>query len=244
MGHRRRCACDSRSYQTATRRSASDRDFDAAGWKYAAAIFRQTSLLTRFFWIVAICLTGLAFTPTWQFSALYSPISIGAILLLFGHGLMVAGFLQQAYKPASATSEPERWLLLLYISGLILLFAALIGLPWASAKLDPAFYKLTKNFTGLMTGVVTLFIAIGLNTLLNLKLSFIQKWIPALVDFLQLRWLFRLMGLLLRGVGRLIRLPNQLLEGQAGLIWAFLLLVLLLTLFTQSGVPSRIGSGG
>jgi len=180
---------------------------------------------------------------------LYSPISINAILLLFGHGLLIAGYLQQALVgirtpstslPAPTNLGAERWLWLLYTGGLMLLFAAMFLI----AGPDPAFFKLPDRIIQLLPGVLIGIIAIGLDTLFNRRLPILQRGISALVDFLQLRWLFRLFDLALIGAGKLLHLPNLLLEGQAGLIWAILLLVLLLTIFAQSGVPSQIGSGG
>jgi len=51
---------------------------------------------------------------------------------------------------------------------------------------------------------------------------------------LDLDWLYRFIWRNLRTGRHLIHWSNTLLEGQAGILWAFLLLVLLLTLFTQS----------
>jgi len=48
-----------------------------------------------------------------------------------------------------------------------------------------------------------------------------------------LEWLYRLVGAGLRMLRRVFSLASRLLESQAGILWAFLLLVLLLSLFSQ-----------
>jgi len=202
-------------------------------------------LLSRFFWIVAFCLTGLIFTPTWPLSLLHANFSVDAALLLLGHSLLAAGYLQQIRRPAqenespvATTLGPERWLWLLYIGGLILLFATLIVLPRMGAALDPIILQLPGQLSDLLPGVLVSLLAFGFYVLFARDLAILQQWGSTLVEILQLEWLTRLFGWLLIGAGRLLQLPNLLLEGQAGLIWALLVLVLLLTIFSQ------IGTGG
>jgi hypothetical protein len=50
-------------------------------------------------------------------------------------------------------------------------------------------------------------------------------------SLLSLTWLYRLAWLLYRGVGRVLGWLNRVLEGEGGLVWAFVLLAILLTLF-------------
>ena len=61
-------------------------------------------------------------------------------------------------------------------------------------------------------------------------------------EVFSLRWLYRLLGSAYQLVGRGLHLISNLLEGGGGVLWAFLLVVLLLSLVTQLGVD--VGGGG
>jgi hypothetical protein len=189
---------------------------------------RQRNLL----WLLAPGLWALSALP---FSVSASAWLGGASSWLFllaglpAQALLMAGFVRHALHPGETSFESqERWSKALYPLGLFLLAGAAI-LPglwgWAGARtigpwglaltaigLSGAFFLLAVKITARASPVVT-------------------QW----GDVIRLGWLYRSAGAVFRFLQNLAGLITFALEGDGGILWSLLLMVLILTLLSAGG---------
>jgi hypothetical protein len=86
----------------------------------------------------------------------------------------------------------------------------------------------------LLPALAMLVVAGGLALLAgNMPVS-LERLAPAFASIFSFAWFYRLAELLYQQVARLLRLFSALLEGQAGVLWALLLVALLLSLIAQT----------
>ena len=185
----------------------------------------------------ALSISGLPWTPTWSIVQLYAaPFRPSLVLLLVSQGLVLAGYLRFALQTAQKPSGLQRWVWALYIWGLALLpLAFLIIARWSLRSSQ----ELLQPHPGLLEswpGLVSLFMAVIFILPARGKFQLPGSLLRALRAFQNLDWLYRLIRSLPGTARFFFRWSNTLLESQAGILWAFLLLVLLLTLFSQSNL--------
>jgi len=189
---------------------------------------RQRSLL----WLLAPGLWALSALP---FSVSASAWSGGAsswlslIPFLPAQALLVAGFARHALHPGETSFESqERWSKFLYPLGLFLLAGVSI-LPglwgWDGAR--------TLGPWGLAL------VALGLSVaLFLLAVRFLARASPVVAqwsDVMRLDWFYRSLDAVFRFLENLARLITSTIEGEGGILWSFLLLVLILTLLAAGG---------
>jgi hypothetical protein len=204
---------------------------------FLGGTFLQDALRPRWlrplFWLAALSLASLAFTPTWAGAALYDNPGIAPLLLLGGQGLLVAGWLIQT-SAARAGAGPERWLSALYAAGLALGPLMLFGVTFSAFGAFPAGWLARVSLGNLLPGALaaglTLLI-LGLRSLIPRRFGSTAGGLRALLGF---EWLYQRLPALGKPLQSGLQFFNRILEGQAGMIWAFLLLVLFLTLISQS----------
>jgi hypothetical protein len=175
-------------------------------------------------------------SPSWFAVRLYAaPFQLILILYLISHGFLLAGSLRYAWQTNRVLVEFERWVWALYTWGLVLLLLGwLLVFWWAQLfRVSPCLPRpsLVESWPALASIVLAaLFFWIQVwRWPIFLRISDGLRLVFSLV------WLYRLAGygfILLR---RVLFLGSTLLESQAGILWAFLLLVLLLSLFSQVG---------
>lgn len=190
--------------------------------------------LRPLFWVSAIGLTGLAFTPTWGGAALYAQPGAGPLLLLAAQSLLTLGWLRQSSQPGPAMPIPERWVWALYLAGLALGPLTLFSLPFAVSPASPSGWLGRVTLENLLPGVLVCGLALLIFGLRSLARRRFDAFARGMRSVLGLEWLYRLLPPLLQPLRFTLRLSNRLLESQAGMVWAFLLLVLFLTLISGS----------
>jgi hypothetical protein len=186
-----------------------------------------------------LALTGLPFTPTasgWS-GLIIPPINAPDLIFLAAHVLLVTGFIRHALKPGDRLSSMERWIQVLYPSGLYLL--AIAG--WLLAFLGWPQSLTVGNIwaSGLSFLIALIFGYWYIRIRPRLPEGQLEKsWTvilfsriaSALSVVLRLDWLYRFSGFLVRVVQRLLGIITGILEGEGGLLWVFVLLALLLSL--------------
>jgi hypothetical protein len=174
-------------------------------------------------------LTALPFTPLYAGAAIYQPSADWVPVTAVGiHALLMAAWLRRAQALRQADS-PERWISTIrFVAQLVLLLsAALLGLGLAPT-LKPSEVS-TPVWVGLLAlpFAAILFLASRNRELLpasfgnRFKQDFSFGWLQA--AFLQLE----------RGLSAMFHLVSAVLEGRAGVLWALLTVVLLLSLIIQ-----------
>ncbi|KAF0108592.1 MAG: hypothetical protein FD146_478 [Anaerolineaceae bacterium] len=191
---------------------------------------RQRTLL----WIPFLGLLGLSalpFTATasgWQSGMEIFPLFW--IILLPAQALLAAGFFRHALHPGESSLESQpRWVQALYPAGLLLPAAILLLLGvwgWDGAAVIGVWWA----------ALVAAALAAGLAALALTVLPRLAsgggspgQWSEAL----RLGWLYRSVWAFYRFLGRASRIITNALEGEGGILWSFLLLVLLLSVFSS-----------
>jgi hypothetical protein len=192
---------------------------------------RKHSILWMIF-IVAIELAALPFTLTatgWQSGTQISPLLI--IIFLPAQALLLAGFVRHALHPGESSLESQpRWVQVIYPLGLSIQMSIsiLLGLwGWDGARQTGAWWA----------GLVVVVLAAGL---IALALTVMQRLLSRgggaanpWAETLRLNWLFDFIWVAYRFLGRVSNIITGTLEGDGGILWSFLLLVLLLSVFTS-----------
>ncbi len=187
-------------------------------------------------WIGAISLSSVPLAPTWAGIQIYDPPNLLGIILIAGQSLLVISYIRYSFEEGPQTVAAERWIWAVYLLGLSLSLATLLGLgtlTFPSAS-DPIVSL--QNLDLLIPGLFILALAGAIQFLLWLRPLSTKKIFTKLEGIFNFGWLYRLLFPLLLPLRRFLELGNILLEGQAGMIWAFLVLVLFITLFRQIGL--------
>jgi hypothetical protein len=179
-------------------------------------------------------ISTLPFSPTWEGAGLYAlPFKPMLVIFLIGQGLFLGGTLRYVLRLPPPLTGAERWLSVLYSSGLLLLVVTHFMVAWflRSQVRGIGQYQVGWIETGISM------IAVGLAVLAApLFLARPRRKtgaLSSLMKFLELTWLYRTMATFFRSVEQLISMFSSILEGRAGILWTLLALVLLLSLFVS-----------
>jgi hypothetical protein len=186
--------------------------------------------------LIGITLLGAPFTPSWQGSHLYaSPFILWQVLFLFTQAFLALGLIRHSMKPADSLRGSERWVYLIYPTGLILLLVSYLLAGWRAGLLLPSadwglhIFNILPSL--LVLGISALFLLVRRQTiqipgriLLILRNIFSFRWFYASVD-----WLFWVSE-------RVTAFVTMILEGEGGILWALLLVALLIAYITLGGL--------
>ncbi len=184
----------------------------------------------------------LPFTGLWALSAL--PFSLTAsswqtgnissslfvISFLPAQALMMAGFLRHAIRSGEPNlKEQEKWVQVIYPFGLLILIitAILLGFwGWGGAQ--------TVGRWGLAIIIIFLFAGftfLSQRVLVRLPTANIfSKW----TRLFRIDWLYRILAALYNLLQMITNVITAAVEGEGGLLWSFLLLVLILSILSTS----------
>lgn len=192
-------------------------------------LFYTSTLDQRFSWLPLLGLLGISalpFTPTWSGALLFtSPFNPLMVVFLLSHVLLMVGYVRHVLRPREPLVGVERWVWLIYPLGLGLLPMVHYLYGWwanPGADIMPTF----GWWAGAIASVITAFL-VGLSRFMP-RFSFSKA--SVLESVFSLKWLYRLFWVFYRSVEGLITFLTTVLEGDGGLLWAFLLLVLLFSL--------------
>lgn len=191
---------------------------------------RQRSIVWMVF-LTALTFITLPFTLTatgWQggtgVSLLFS------ILLLPAQAFLLVGFIRHALHPGESSLESQpRWVQLTYSLGLFtpLAVSLLLGLwGWEGARQVGRWWMAVIALV-LVSGLVAL-----VRTAMQKMINRDEKANPWTV-MLRMNWLFDSIWRVYRLLGRVSDVITGMLEGEGGILWSFLFLVLLLSLFAS-----------
>jgi hypothetical protein len=188
-------------------------------------------LILAFFGLLG--LFALPYTPAWDGVYLFAaPFELWMIMLLFVHVSLLVGYVKFILLPGDQLSGVERWVWVIYPWGLALIpfTQFIIGILGGR--------RLSSNIVD-WYGLVPIILA-GLVFLTYRRVFDNARWkritgrlVPLIQAIFSLNWLYRSIWLLYHGLGRGVRFLTGVLEGDGGVLWALLLLVLFVTLLTQ-----------
>lgn len=196
--------------------------------------FNQKALLPL---IMVVGLAAIGLPVSISNSALASlgvgPLAFFNFILWIGLAVMLAGITRSILKQ-TAENTPEAWMRLLYTIGLVVLATT----PWLPGIWSVAGNGFTTfNWQSIIIFLISISIVL---VFVNLRVNAIfMKLVPVRLQEIMARpkqrqvrvgSVYRVLDILYELLRRGIQAVNNVLEGEGGLLWAFVLLVLLLSL--------------
>jgi len=192
-----------------------------------------------------IGLTVLPFTPTWAGVALFiAPFRALMLVFLFSHSLLLIGFLKHAIRERQPITQHERWISVIYVLGLSLIpfiYWAVGLLQISQVYNEMVFLSISFIWPGM-----TIIFVLGLIIFLYLKRyqpssvpRLASGWMELFRSILSLDWFYRILWRLYRSLSRSVSFFSAILEGNGGVLWTLLLMVLLFTFLAQNAVSGN-----
>jgi hypothetical protein len=187
----------------------------------------------RLVWISGLGFLGfsaLPYSPTWtgalSFTSAFHPL---LVTFIFIQALLLAGYARHALQPGPSLAGVERWVWLGYPFGLLLLPGIQFVVGWQAQPVSEDLSMATWLVGPIALMVTALIMYLGYhfwNRTLRI-ISVLQK-------ILSLNWFYRLLWIIYRNLGRLSEFFTSVLEGEGGVLWALLVLVLLLSVLASN----------
>jgi hypothetical protein len=174
-----------------------------------------------------LCFSALPFTPAWSGLGLYAPpISLWMGFFIMIQTLLLAGYARHSLRPTGAQAHLERSGRVIYLIGLALLLAVDILVSILNATLWKTI-PLAQLWP--LLAILTLSIlAYFLIRRGHRMPPVISKTFSQVFSF---RWIASSSRWLYRGIRQGINFVSMILEGEGGILWSFLILALLLSVF-------------
>ncbi len=187
---------------------------------------------TRHRWLLvfpvlgAVGFSALPLTPAWEGSAFFFVLPLGYRIVFFvALALLFTGYLRHARRTASVEADFERWMWIIYPVGLALISLTHFGLTYI--KWGMGFREISFQTPGWWSGLIPLGLAAIFLVLAPRMQISLHPFFYQLADLINLDWIYRIMWNLYRGFGRLLYFFTQLIEGDGGILWAVLILIML-----------------
>jgi hypothetical protein len=203
----------------------------SGGLSFLSSVRNRLSTWITFVGLVGI--SGIPFTPAWAGITLFSsPLEPILILFLIALMLLIAGYYHHLFQIPGYHISGERWINVIYPIGLVILPLTHFALGF-SIHPDPGSVPLQ----GWIIGPVIVVLATGWIIWESRGGRFPLPVLNILDIVFSLRWLSNLMVQIFQVVGRFIYFLTGILEGDGGVLWALLWVVLMVSfLVIGSGV--------
>lgn len=189
-----------------------------------------------------ISLSGIPFSLTasgWD-GLIIAPFNMMDIIVLASISLLISGYIRFLFTQGETFAKKENWVKITYTFGLLIIIGSII---------IESFYGWPDSLNAGMfwPGALSLLIAV----LILLSVVIYKKFVPenitnVLLDnrilknskfilkrFFELEWLFLLIGYIYGLIQRMILFLTKILEGDGGVIWSFLFLILIITIISS-----------
>jgi len=181
-----------------------------------------------------VSISALPFSPTWEGAGLYAlPFKPVLVIFIIGQGLFLAGTLRHVLRLPSALIGAERWLAVLYSSGLLLLLISHYTVAWFSLADTGGVGQDQMDWISTGISMVAVGLAAVAMPLFSSRPRTKPGFLNTLKTFLEMDWLYRLLANLFRSIEHMVIMINMILEGRAGILWTLLGLALLISLFVS-----------
>ena len=201
---------------------------------FSGGLIFLASVRERFsLWITLLGLIGIAtipFTPAWSGLGLFShPLNLAMILYLAAVVLMVWGFARHAFQINTEPAGLERWIRVVFPLGLLIIPVVHFG--WGLLY-RPSIGEIP--LLGWVLGIVICALSV-LGFLWQRRGGDIpQNFAKGVLDFLDLGWFIGIIRFLFAYITRLIFFISSVLEGEGGILWVLLWVVLFLAILLIS----------
>jgi len=202
----------------------------SGGLVFLSSVRSRISAWVAFTGILGI--SAVPFTPAWAGAMLLSPVSepVTSFLFLFALVFILAGYYRYTIHQREYLSGGERWVTALYPLGLALL-------PLSHFVLGSFIRPSTGNFIVWVIGPFAGVLAAGWVFWERRGGRFPMLVLNVMDAIFSLRWAASLLGLIYQIGGRFIYFLTSVMEGDGGVLWVLLLVILLIaSLVIGSGV--------
>ncbi|MBM3143913.1 MAG: hypothetical protein FJ010_02870 [Chloroflexi bacterium] len=172
------------------------------------------------------------FTPAWRGGILYSHSGFFLVLLfVLAHALLLLGYARHLLQKPPPGEGVERWMLIVCPLGLILLVIAHWGIALSHGLARGS--GLSMNSVGWWGGIVAFCLAVVFLFLRKLQFAMLSSIATGLRGLLSLEWMYRLFWWLYHTASRFFSSISLILEGEGGVLWSLIMLILLVSLMIQ-----------
>jgi hypothetical protein len=209
----------------------------STGWGVAlvlcgGTLFLFSSRRRSILWLVFLALWVLSSLPfsltssAWQAGNSLSWLYV--IPFLPAQALLIAGFLRHALHPGETSLESqEKWIKVIYPTGLMILISTAILLGfwgWAGSRIIGSWWI---ALAVLLQAIGFTFLA--LRVLVRVRPGGVaSQW----TQMFRINWLYSVLGGVFNFLRRIADIITSSLEGEGGLLWTFLLLVLIFSILS------------
>jgi len=191
-------------------------------------------------------LLALPFTPTAALSLLFDPGAVRyyQVLAVPAYALLLAGVFKHGFRKDDEPGPEEPWIGLFHNISLYFIALApwiIVGAMWEMVNLRVIWWLSLSIF--LLTAILSALYFLLKKRPLNLKIP-LQKTLAGIVrgfriidQIFRLTWLAKLLSSLGFVVRKAANLLMRVLEGDGGVLWSFLFLVLLISLLIPRQAP-------
>jgi hypothetical protein len=181
----------------------------------------------------AVGLSSLPYLPIWNGVYLYVPgFRPSLALFLIAQSVLLVGYLRHAIKPVPSPTDIMRWVWLVYPWGLALLPGILILIGWFESDAPLSLATILPGLVVVVLSGIWLLVARQLRKREKL-LQYIRDAGTAVVRFFSLEWIYRFLWRVYYLLRRFIRIGIDILEGDGGILWALLFVVLFVAILAQ-----------
>lgn len=175
----------------------------------------------------AVGFSALPLTPAWEGSAFFFELSWGYRIVFFvALALLFVGYLRHARRSIPIDEGFERWMWIVYPLGLTVLSLTHYGLIYIKWRMD--FQEISFQTPGWWSGLIPLGLAAILLVLSRRRSLTAPRFLNHFGELFNLNWLYRFLWGIYRGFGRALYIFTQLLEGEGGILWTVLILIMLI----------------
>lgn len=190
-----------------------------------------------------LSMAGLPFTPA---AGLYEtlaarPLSLANGLILLAYTVLIFGYFRHTRKMGREPEKLERWLVVVYPAGLLIL---ILGF-WALMLILPASFFTAGVWWAAAMGLGLAAGGVVLQERYGASLAQRSPWVVAVLqragrfsaDILRMDWIYRIGDWAFRVIQQILQFGVTMLEGDGGVLWAVVLLVLLVSFLYRGGTP-------
>ncbi|HKJ28222.1 MAG TPA: hypothetical protein VJ965_11335, partial [Anaerolineales bacterium] len=175
----------------------------------------------------ALSLTGLPFTPTFAGMYMYTPFHFFLIFFPIAHALLLVGFVRHMLRETEPITGVERWVQVIYPAGLVLLPLTYL----LSVYFNPDIPVIGGTRFLPLAGVLLVLGGLGVGYWRKVQIP--ENVFTSLDRIFSLRWVYSLIDWISRAVGGLISLISILIEGEGGVLWTLVFLLMLVSILAQ-----------
>lgn len=174
-----------------------------------------------------LSLTGLPLTPTFAGMELYRPFHFVLIFFPLAQALLLVGFVRHMMRQTEPVSGVERWVQVIYPVGLVLLPLTHL----VSVYFNPQIAISGRIPFFPLGGILLVLAALGVMVWRGIIIP--EDVFKGLDRVFSLRWIYGLIGWIGSGLSQLASLISVLLEGEGGVLWTLVFLLMLVSILAQ-----------